>query len=284
MPRYSPTGYSTLRFGGPLTNAVKLLITVNTSIFILQWLLEIGGMSPGGFWSYFGLTPARLIGQGMIWQLGTYLFFHADVFHILFNMLALWMFGSDVERQVGERKFLLYYFFCGIGAGLTIVLTSLSAELLGWAVSGFYAPTIGASGAVFGILLAFGMLFPNREVLVFFLFPMKAKHFVVLFGLLELYLAVPARGGGVSHFAHLGGLLFGFVFLRYERHMERRYHHYKLRKREMLLRHQVEEELSRDEFIRKEIDPILDKISRHGMGSLTRRERRTLKKGKPRRW
>ena len=283
MPRYHQPSYTNVRFGGPLTNAVKLLITANASVFILQWLLEIGGMSPGSFWTLFGLVPARVLGSGMIWQVGTYLFFHANAFHILFNMLALWMFGGDVEREWGERKFLLYFFVTGIGAGLCILATAAFTEMFGMRATGYFSPTIGASGAIFGILLAFGMLFPNREVLVFFVFPMKAKHFVLLFGLIELYLAVPARGGGVSHFAHLGGLLFGYLFMRYESRLGRRYAGYKVRKREMDMRRQVENELSRDEFIKSEIDPILDKISRQGMGSLSWRERRILKKGRPRR-
>lgn len=146
-----------------------------------------------------------------LWQLLTYGFLHGSVIHIAFNMFALWMFGSDLERLMGSQRFLTYYLVCVVGAALVQLLV---AKFQG----GFY-PTIGASGGVFGILLAYGMSFPNRTVMLMFPpIPMKAKYFVLFYGLLELYLGVSGSAPGVANFAHLGGMLFGFMLIRYWSH------------------------------------------------------------------
>lgn len=155
-------------------------------------------------------------GQFMPWQLITYGFLHDTVnfAHILFNMFALWMFGRDVERIMGARRFLTYYLTCVIGAGL--------AQLMVAEFSGAASITVGASGGVFGILLAFGMAFPNRIIMMIFPpIPMPARYFVVVIGLLELLLGVSGYSTGVAHFAHLGGMLFGYLLLRFWRRRPR---------------------------------------------------------------
>lgn len=139
------------------------------------------------------------------WQLMTYMFMHGGLWHLFFNMLALWMFGMELEHTWGSRKFLVYYLVCGVGGGLANLLV---APLLGQA-----GPTVGASGAVFGILLAFGMLFPERPIYLYFLLPIKAKYFIAGYIGLELIYGVTGTTQGVAHFAHLGGAAVGFVYL-----------------------------------------------------------------------
>ncbi len=141
-----------------------------------------------------------------IWQPITYSFLHGGFGHLLFNMFALWMFGVQVENRWGSQRFVVFYFFCVVGAALTHLLF-VSAPV----------PTIGASGGVFGILLAFGMMFPNQPIYLYFLFPIKAKWLVIGFGLLELWSGVTGTASGVANFAHLGGMIFGFLLIQYWR-------------------------------------------------------------------
>jgi len=159
---------------------------------------------------YLGLLPALVWHELYLWQLFTYIFLHGDIPHILFNLLALWMFGGELENLWGSRRFLFYFFFCGIGAGMITVLCTIiltpQYELV---------PVIGASGAIYGILLAFGWLFPNRQIYIYFLFPVAAKYFVIIFGLLEFVYFSRGGGGGISHVTHLGGLLFGLAYMAY---------------------------------------------------------------------
>ncbi len=150
-----------------------------------------------------------------VWQLLSYGFLHGDLNHIFFNMFGLWMFGRDIERMMGARRFLIYYLTCVIGAGIV--------QLLVAGTQGGIYPTIGASGGVFGILLAFAMAFPNRVIMLLFPpIPMKAKYFVLMYGLLELYLGLSGRAPGVANFAHLGGMFFGFLLIQYWRKARRK--------------------------------------------------------------
>jgi membrane associated rhomboid family serine protease len=151
------------------------------------------------------------------WQLVTYGFLHdpRGLTHIGFNMFALWMFGRELEWMMGPKRFLVYYMTCVVGAALVHLFVG---ALQGWSV-----PMVGASGGVFGLLLAYGMAFPNRTVMLLFPpIPMKAKYFVILYGLLEFYLGVSGRNPGVANFAHLGGMLFGFLLIRYWASQRRR--------------------------------------------------------------
>jgi membrane associated rhomboid family serine protease len=158
-----------------------------------------------GAWLNVGFLP---------WQLLSYGFLHANFAHLFFNMFALLMFGSAIEQVWGPRRYALYYFVCLVGAGLIqLVVATLAAD----AGQGPY-PTVGASGAVFGLLLAFGMMFPNRQVLLLIPpIPMKARTLVIAYGALELFLGVTNTQSGVAHFAHLGGMAFGFALIQYWR-------------------------------------------------------------------
>ena len=197
------------------------LIIVNVLVFILQQLLEQYQVpSPLNVFEgvnrtlpkmdyYLGLIPALVTEKGFIWQIFTYMFLHSttSLVHIFFNMYALLIFGVPIEQEWGGRRFLLYYIICGAGAGIAIYLINhLSTDI------GYYVPTIGASGAVFGLLLAFGMLFPDAELLLFFILPIKAKYLVILYGGIELYLELFGGQSSISHIGHLGGLLSGIIF------------------------------------------------------------------------
>ena len=178
-----------------------LLIAANAGLFLLL-------VAAPGLLTSFALWP---VGAGFQpWQLLTYAFLHGGLFHIAFNMFALYMFGSAIERVFGARRYLAYYLVC--------VLSAAIAQLLTAAITGAVYPTVGASGGVFGLLLAYAIYFPHsRIMLIFPPIPMPARVFVVVYAVLELFLGVTGTEEGVAHFAHLGGLVGGFIMLRYWR-------------------------------------------------------------------
>lgn len=190
---------------------IKSLIIINVIVFIIDKLFfsiyHIGSYSLEDIWiTYFYLQP---IGSGFyVWQLLTYQFIHGNIWHIFFNLLALWMFGAELESLWGSRKFILYYLLCGIGAGLTQLYIAPLISGTG--------PTIGASGAIYGVLLAFGLTFPDRPIFMFpFFIPIPAKFFVIIYAVLELLMGFSSSGGGVAHFAHLGGAATGFLLFKF---------------------------------------------------------------------
>jgi membrane associated rhomboid family serine protease len=197
-------------FGPPLTRMVKWLIIVTSAVFVLTYIPAQIFRSDlfNDLSDFFGLRTDLVIHKFYVWQFVTYLFLHGGWFHIIFNMFALWMFGSDLEKLWGGKKFLFYYFLTGIGAGiLDVTLNALFHPSVA-------SPTIGCSGAVYGLLLAYGMLFPDRLIYLYMIIPIKAKWFVVIMGAIEFVSSFSGSGSGVSHVAHLGGMLFGFLYLR----------------------------------------------------------------------
>jgi membrane associated rhomboid family serine protease len=202
-PRVSDFSYS---FGpGPVTPAVKILLCVNITAFLVSFFAPVVLL-------WLGLRPADLIEHLAIWQLVTYMFLHGGVFHLLFNMLTLWMMGVELERIWGTRYFTRYYLATGLGAGVTQVLLGLLP--LPFADQFYYQSTIGASGAIFGLLLAYGMYFPHRPIYMYFLFPVPARLFVIILGALSLLGALGGPGSGIAHTAHLGGLVAGYLYLK----------------------------------------------------------------------
>jgi membrane associated rhomboid family serine protease len=192
--------YYRFSFGYGLPPIIKKLMIIMGAVFLLQTFVS------GRITLYLGLVPILVWKKYFLWQLATYIFLHGGFSHILFNLLALWMFGGELENFWGSRKFLFYFFFCGIGAGICTVVFSPYQ----------FIPVIGASGAIYGILLAFGWLFPNRLIYIYFLFPIPAKYFVIIFGFLEfLYFSRGGTGGGIAHLTHLGGLFFGLIYMAY---------------------------------------------------------------------
>ena len=186
-------------FGYGLPPLIKKLMILMGAIFLLQLLVS------QRITFYLGLVPLLVWKKYFLWQLFTYLFLHGGFTHLLFNLLALWMFGGELENYWGSKKLLFYFLFCGIGAGVLTVLLSPNQ----------FIPVIGASGAIYGILLAFGWLFPNRPIFIYFLFPIPAKYMVLLYGIIEGFSSPEGTGGGIAHLTHLGGLLFGLFYMAY---------------------------------------------------------------------
>jgi membrane associated rhomboid family serine protease len=191
---------------GYLPPGVKWLLISNSAIFVIYW---IGGQAlQSHVNTLFALIPAAVVDYYYIWQPFTYLFLHASIGHIVLNMLALYFFGSPLELDWGTRRFLKFYFYCGIAAGVCVLLAGLLAggrDLL--------TPTLGASGAILGLLVAFGVLHPNEIILLMFMIPMKAKHLVMLYAAIE-FLQLWGGNPGVSTMAHLGGMAFAFLYLK----------------------------------------------------------------------
>ena len=205
-PRYPSSSTLVSSFGpGPLTPAIKALVAANVAAFLLA--LVVPAITPR-----FGLRPADVVGGLRIWQAVTYMFLHGGVFHILFNMLALWMFGVELERMWGSRFFTKFYFVSGVGAALTTVLLSLSP--LSFADQLYYSLTIGASGAVYGVLLAYARYFPHRPIYLYFVFPVPAKYCVIIIGAISLLSSMSGPGGGVAHTTRLGGLIAAYLYLK----------------------------------------------------------------------
>jgi membrane associated rhomboid family serine protease len=207
MPRYPSTYDVSYSFGpGPLPAAIRALIIANAVMFVIRLVFPDIAL-------FFGLLPAAVFEQLRLWQPFTYMFLHAGLFHILFNMLALWMFGTELERMWGTRYFLWYYFATGLAAAASTLLVSLLP--FGFADGVYFAVTIGASGAIYGVLLAYGLYFPRRPIYLYFVFPIPAKYFVMLMGGIALLSSIGnTGGGGVAHVAHLGGLVAGYMILK----------------------------------------------------------------------
>jgi membrane associated rhomboid family serine protease len=186
-----------------LTPAVRTLLLVTSGIFVLTYFpARLAGWALPYYW--LGLQPYTVTHNFYIWQLATYLFLHAGFFHIIFNMFVLWQFGPDLENLWGSQQFVFFYFFTGVGAGLIDVLAGPNSATL----------TIGCSGALFGIMIAWALLFPDRLIYLYMLIPIKAKWFVLIIGTIEFINELSAPGSGISHVAHLGGLLFGYLYIR----------------------------------------------------------------------
>ncbi|MEW6516485.1 MAG: rhomboid family intramembrane serine protease [candidate division FCPU426 bacterium] len=257
-----PSSSTQWSIGRPWTPAVRTLILTNLGVFLLQMVF-----SGHPLLTRLMLEVPAVFTSARWWQPVTYLFLHGGFWHLAFNMLTLWMFGCDVEERLGSRWFTWYYLACGVGAGWCVAG-------VGW-LAHETSVTLGASGAIFGVLLAFGVLFADRVItlLVFFILPvtLKARTMVLLFGAFEFFAGVGQALGRVSHLAHLSGLLIGYLFfwVRWPQAVEgfipwRRWRPPWSRPR----LHIAPSE--------SEVDAILEKISRQGMSSLTRQEREIL--------
>jgi len=201
---FRPSGPG-VQFGMPgLTPYVKILVLTCTGVWLAQWVLGLAGVD---LVRWLGLTPFAVV-HGWVWQPVTYMFLHSyDVFHLLFNMLLLWMFGGELERHWGSRAFLRYYLVCGIGAGLLAVPYN-------YAIGAEMIPTIGASGAIFGVIMAYGMVFSERTVLFMLLFPMRARTMAILLFAVQFFYLVSGTRSGISYIAHLGGAIVGLLYLK----------------------------------------------------------------------
>ena len=296
----------------------KNLLVINVLAFLATWVFQRSGIDLNAL---FGLH-FFLASDFHVYQFLTYMFLHGGFTHILFNMFALWMFGSVIERVWGSKKFIFYYIVCGVGAGIIQEIV----QYVNYSVQGLAAydyvsiggqrmamelflnqwMTIGASGAVYGILLAFGMIFPNERLFIIPIpFPIKAKWLIIGYIAIEAFSAFSAPGDGVAHMAHLGGMLFGFLLIRYwQKHpdssqrfgrssgqeffdnLKRRYDSRREKNRQNgrfsdsehrdPRRESDEEYNARQHQRQQEIDAILDKIRQSGYDSLTKEEKKKL--------
>jgi membrane associated rhomboid family serine protease len=206
-----PFSYDQLSPVPPLTPVTKKLIIICVIAYFIDFLLSHLGFQIGGLYlnEILGIVPLYVKNKWWLWQFLTYIFMHGHPLHLLLNMLILWYFGSEIEIRLGRAEFLRYFLLCGVGAGVFNYAVNVAFS----DVSRLSHPIIGASGAIFGILAAYGIFFGNRYFLVFFLFPMKAKYFVLLMAGIELIMGVEANAqDNVAHFAHLGGMVVGALY------------------------------------------------------------------------
>lgn len=265
------------RFGGPITPSVKKLMIFNGVVFLIQ---QIGGiLAPGYLESVFGLSHTGVARSFMLWQPLTYMFLHGGWLHIIFNLVALWMFAGEVENILGEKKFLKFYLLSGFGAGIFIAMMNYYI----FTRYGASPVTIGASGAVYAILLAYGITWPNREVLLYFILPVKIKYLLIAFGLIEFFgtlSSATGTGGGISHIGHLGGLICGFFLFKSFRSggvfsgTGKNSIISDFEKKRRLKKKQ--DEINTRIKAKKIIDESLEKIAREGMSSLTPDEKKQL--------
>jgi membrane associated rhomboid family serine protease len=245
------------------TDAIKILVSVNFGIFLLQTIARTESL----FFPMFGLVPKLVWSEFMLWQPFTYLFFHGGVWHVLINMFVLWMFGSELERIWGKEHFLKFYFCTGVGAGLVTMLFGLNSM----------TPIVGASGAVYGILLAYGLTYPNRTVYLYGIIPIKSLLFVIGIGVIA-FMSSFDNVSQISHLTHLSGMVIGYLMLK----RPIRWHDlwFSIRKRTLEYKIQQEEKkISHQQAIERDIDRILDKINREGFDSLSEAEHDRLYKG-----
>jgi membrane associated rhomboid family serine protease len=241
-----------------LTPVTKKLLIANVGMFFAQMVFpELIG--------YLGLVPNDVMHRGRVWEVVTYAFLHGSGWHLFFNMFALWMFGPHIEGAWGSRRFLTYYFICLLGAAGAQFL--LAPDVL----------VVGASGAIYGILLAFGLMVPDAVIYLFFFFPVRAIQAVMFIALLTLVSAMSAGGSRVAHFAHLGGMLTGFLYFKFPvwRDQFRLYRAARLFKNPRGRRAPAPRRTESDE-LKNEVDRILEKISAQGVDSLTSDERATM--------
>ena len=245
------------------TDAIKVLVTINFCIFLLQSIARAENL----FFPLFGLVPKLVWSELMLWQPFTYMFFHGGIWHVLINMFVLWMFGNELERLWGKKFFLNYYFTTGVGAGLVTMIFGLNSM----------TPIVGASGAVYGVLLAYGVIDPNRQVYLYGLIPIKSIWFVIGVGVIA-FLCSFNEMSQISHITHLSGMIIGYLLLKKPVRWKTLW--FSISKRVMEYKVLKEEKkVLEQHVIERDVDQILDKINREGFNSLSEEEQDRLYKG-----
>ncbi len=270
--RYSKQGgrgRGTLGVSGLISPVIKKLIIINLAVFLVQAVLKFFGVNLS---SLFGFVPYDFIRKLRVWQIVSYMFLHGGLFHVFWNLLALWMFGKDVEENMGSKNFLKFYLVAGVFAGLCSLMFQFNSHI----------PIIGASGAIFAVITAFGMLFPEREItlLIFFIIPVKAKakYIAMGFAVLTLLQCLWSSGGNIAYFAHLGGILFAYIYFRNIFNIGRFVNAFP--KDIRIFEKKDYDNIPKEVYISEEVDPILEKISKHGIHSLSGKEKKILDKAK----
>ena len=244
-----------------ISGGVKFLLITNIVIFIL---MELSGEKHFLFRS-FGLVPNVVWAKFKIWQLFTYLFIHGDWLHILLNMFMLWVCGQDLENQWGKKDFFLFYFICGIGAGFITVLFNIHSII----------PIVGASGAIYGLLIAYGFTYPNRILLLYGLFPVKAKYVVLGFGFVAFIASFSANQSNISHITHLSGMIIGLIFICFILN----WNWIKIWCFRLQLKNSIQKNTTTNDetgHMKQRVDEILDKLNDSGWESLTDQEEKYL--------
>ncbi|MFQ5750377.1 MAG: rhomboid family intramembrane serine protease [bacterium] len=263
MPYYERT--YRFGFGGGLTKAVKYLLIINGLVYLFQHLIG------SDLIKWFGLHPSWVISKFQIWQLFTYMFLHSPsgILHLLFNMFVLWMFGCEVERALGSREFIKFYSICGIGAGIFHLIFFYNSAI----------PVIGASGAIYGVLVAFAVLFPERVItlLLFFILPVqiKAKYLVMFLAGLAIFSSIFFSADSVAHLAHLGGMVVGFAYLKLDWRLDYVGRRIRQNRESRRALHTLKKQQDMQRF-RERVDEILDKINEVGYAKLNDEEKRIL--------
>ena len=254
--RYSRSPFASFVRG----DVVKKIIIINFVVFFLEIILQ-----NTGFIELFGLSPRDVITKGYVWQIVTYMFLHGGFWHIILNMFVIWMFGSTLEAVWGGEKFLKYYFICGLGAAVLSFISS------------FNSIVIGASGAAYGILLAYAVLFPYNEIYIWGILPVKARTLIIFFIILELYRGITRSSDHVAHIAHLGGMAAGLIYLRSDHRAWRLRNFFKNLWDRFPLKIKFEHgEEKETHYSSEKIDSILDKIAEKGYENLSETEKRIL--------
>ena len=257
--QYSSHGFRQNISRNPLAlpSGVKLLIIINIAVFIL---MELSGQKNILF-QMFGLVPRAVLQEYKLWQTFTYLFLHGGFIHILFNMFILWMFGKDLEVDWGKNEFLIFYFICGIGSGIITVFTSINS----------FVPVVGASGAIYGVLVAYGLTYPNRMVYLYGVFPLKVKYMVLGLGVIAFFASLSASQSTVSHITHLSGMIIGIIYIVFNF----RWKNIRLLYIKMRLK-SIQSKQNEDTHIKMQVNKILDKLNDQGWESLTSKEEEFL--------
>ena len=238
------------------TSIIKALISINAALFLLRYFMV----------DQFDLLNLGLSSSPKLWQPLTYMFIHGDFFHIFMNMFVLWMFGTEMESIWGSKKFLQYYLVTGVGSGLVWLFFNYGNT---------FSILIGASGAIYGILLAYGLMFPNRKVLIYFLFPVKIKYFVTFLAVIAFISSIDSSSSNISHLTHLSGMVIGFLFLKLPKIKYRT---------ALLINYKIAESRERKSqkkkagiiSLQKKVDRLLDKVSEDGFDALSEDEKDQL--------
>ena len=257
--QYSSRGFRQNFSRNPLVlpSGVKLLIIINIAVFIL---MELSGQKNILF-QMFGLVPRAVLQEYKLWQTFTYLFLHGGFIHILFNMFILWMFGKDLEVDWSKNEFLIFYFICGIGSGIITVFASINS----------FVPVVGASGAIYGVLVAYGLTYPNRMVYLYGVFPLKVKYMVLGLGVIAFFASLSTSQSTVSHITHLSGMIIGIIYIV----LNFRWKNIRLLYIKMRLK-SIQSKQNEDTHIKMQVDKILDKLNDQGWESLTSKEEEFL--------